>query len=299
MDIKYKASLFAIASAFVLALSKLSAGLMSGSMAVLSSSLDSILDIFMSGMNFLAIREASKPADYRHQYGHGKAENLAALVQSLVIIFTGGAIFYNAIDKFLHKDAIHYSGLDLGVMILSVIFSMMISIVLRKVGEKTDSSALKADALHYSSDLYSNSAAIVAIILTYYTGITFFDLFFSVVVAVILIVSALKIFRDGFGGLMDASIPSNLEQKLHEIVSAMPYPYAGYHKMRSRVAGSKKYVDFHLLICRDEKIDEAHKMADKLEIILAGEINNLDTIIHIEPCSNPCELTKETCLLRK
>ena len=299
MDIKYKASLFAIASAFVLALSKFSVGMFSGSMAVLSSSLDSMLDIFMSGMNFLAIREAAKPADYRHQYGHGKAENLAALVQSLVIIFTGGAIFYKAIDKFVHKDTIRYSGLDLGVMILSVIFSMMISTVLRKVGEKTGSSALKADALHYSSDLYSNTAAIVAIILTFYTGITFFDLFFSVVVAVILIVSALRIFRDGFGGLMDASIPSNLEQKLHEIVSAMPYPYAGYHKMRSRVAGSKKYVDFHLLICRDEKIDEAHKMADKLETILAEEIKNLDTVIHIEPCSNPCELTKETCFIRK
>ena len=79
----------------------------------------------------------------------------------------------------------------------------------------------------------------------------------------------------------------------------MPYPYAGYHKMRSRVAGSRKYVDFHLLICRDEKIDEAHKMADKLEAILAEEIKNLDTIIHIEPCSNPCDLSKETCFLRK
>ncbi len=299
MDIKYKASLFAIISAFVLALSKFSVGLFSGSMAVLSSSLDSMLDIFMSGMNFLAIREAAKPADYRHQYGHGKAENLAALVQSLVIIFTGGAIFYKAVDKFLHKEAIRYSGFDLGVMILSVIFSMMISIVLRKVGEKTGSSALKADALHYSSDLYSNSAAIVAIILTYYTGVTFFDLFFSVIVAVILIVSALKIFQDGFGGLMDASIPGNLEVKLHEIVSAMPYPYAGYHKMRSRVAGSRKYVDFHLLICRNEKIDEAHKMADRLETILAEEIKDLDTIIHIEPCSNTCELSRETCFIRK
>ncbi|OPY69509.1 MAG: Ferrous-iron efflux pump FieF [Syntrophorhabdus sp. PtaU1.Bin002] len=299
VNIKYKAALFAIASAFVLALSKFSAGLTSGSMAVLSSSLDSLLDIFMSGMNFLAIREAAKPADYRHQYGHGKTENLAAVVQSLVIIFTGGMIVYKAIDKFLHKGAIHYSGLDLGVMILSVIFSMVISTVLRKVGEKSDSSALKADALHYSSDLYSNSAAIVAIVLTYYTGITFFDLFFSVVVAFILLVSAQKIFRDGFGGLMDTNAPSDVEQKLHEIISAMPYPYAGYHKMRSRVAGSRKYVDFHLLICRDEKIDAAHKMADRLEIILAGEIKNLDTVIHIEPCSNPCGLSEETCAVRK
>jgi len=249
-------------------------------------------------MNFFAIREAAKPADYRHQYGHGKAENLAAMVQSLVIIFTGGAILYKAVDKFLHKEAIHYSGLDLGVMILSVIFSMMISTVLRKVGEKTGSSVLKADALHYSSDLYSNSAAIVAIILTFYTGITLFDLFFSAVVAAILIASAFRIFQDGFGGLMDASMPGNLEERLHEIVSAMPYPYVGYHKVRSRVAGSRKYVDFHLLICRDEKIDEAHKMADKLEAILAEEIKNLDTVIHIEPCANPCQLSEETCLVR-
>jgi ferrous-iron efflux pump FieF len=299
VNIKYKASLFAIASAAVLALSKLTAGLASGSMAVLSSSLDSLLDIFMSGMNLFAIREAAKPADYRHQYGHGKTENLAATAQSLVIIFTGGMILYKTIDKFLHKEVIRYSWIDLGVMVLSLIFSMMIAIVLRKVGEKTDSSALKADALHYTSDLYSNSAAIVAIILTYYTGMTSFDLLFSVVVAFILIFSALKIFRDGFGGLMDASVPGNVEQRLHEIIGALPYPYAGYHKMRSRVAGSRKYVDFHLLICREEKIDEAHKLADRLEIIMAEEIKNLDTVIHIEPCASPCELTEETCIVRK
>lgn len=295
MDIKYKASLFAITSAFVLALSKFLAGLASGSLAVISSSLDSLLDIFMSGMNYFAIRKAGEPPDYEHQYGHAKTENIAATVQSLVIIFTGGLILYTAVTKFLRRGVISYSGFDLGVMILSLIFSAVISTVLRKAGEKTDSSALKADALHYASDLYSNGAAIVAIILTFYTGRTYFDLLFSVIIAFLIIYSALKIFRDGIGGLMDASIPPDTEKKLQEIIDALPFPYAGYHKMRGRMAGSRKYTDFHLLICRKESIDEAHKLADKLEITMTREVSNLDVVIHIEPCQNECDLTDETC----
>lgn len=299
MDIKYKASLFAIISAFVLALSKFSIGLTSGSLAVISSSLDSLLDIFMSAMNYYAIRKAAEPPDQEHQYGHAKTENIAATIQSLVIIFTGGMILYAAINKFLHKDAIVYSGLDLGVMLLSLIFSAMISTVLRKAGEKTGSAPLKADALHYASDLYSNSATIVAIILTYYTGRTYFDLFFSLIIAFLIIFSALKIFKEGIGGLMDTSIPRDVEAKLREIVDTLPYPYAGYHKMRSRIAGSRKYTDLHLLICRRENIDNAHKLADMLEVTMTREISNLDVIIHIEPCPNECRMTDETCTVTR
>ena len=284
-----------MASAFVLASSKFAVGLASGSLTVISSSLDSLLDIFMSGMNLFAMRKAAEPADHKHQYGHAKSENMAATVQSLVIIFTGGFILYEAANKFLHKSAIVYSGFDLGVMILSLLFSAMISIVLRKAGEKTDSSVLKADALHYASDLYSNSAAIVAIILTHYTGRTYFDLLFSVIIAFLIIFSALKIFRGGVGGLMDASIPHDTEKKLQEIIDALPFPYAGYHKMRDRVAGNRKYVDFHLLICRKESIDEADKLADKLEVTMTREVSNLDVVIHVEPCPNECALTDETC----
>ena len=113
MELKYKASLFAIVSAFILALSKFLVGVASGSMAVMSSSLDSLLDIFMSGMNYFAIRKAAEPPDHEHQYGHAKSENIAATIQSLVIIFTGGVILYTAINKFLHKGTIVYSGFTL------------------------------------------------------------------------------------------------------------------------------------------------------------------------------------------
>jgi ferrous-iron efflux pump FieF len=299
MDVKQKASAFAIISAFVLALSKFSVGLLSGSMAVVSSGLDSLLDVFMSAMNFFAIRKAAQPADEDHPYGHGKAESIAGSVQALVIIFTGGFIVYKAATEFLHGEKIAYSGFDLGVMCLSLVFSFAISRVLKTIGQRTESSALKADALHYTSDLYSNSAAILAIIITYYTGMPFFDIGFAVVTGLIIIISAVKILRESISGLMDASIPQAVEREIEAIIDDMPFPYAGYHKLRTRFAGSKKYIDFHLLACRKLHVDEAHELAHQIENRINRMVTTADTVIHVEPCEHECDMTEVTCWVIK
>ena len=299
MDIKQKASLFAIASAFILAASKFFAGQLSGSMAVASSGLDSLLDVFMSAMNFWAIRTAAQPPDQSHPYGHGKAENLAAVFQSAVIIFTGSWIIYQAGQKYILGTSIRYSRLDLGVMILSLVFSFFISRVLGRVGRKTDSSALRADALHYTSDLYSNSAAILAILVTYYTGRMAFDLFFAAVVGLIILVSALRILKSGLLGLMDTRIPEPLERQILDILGQLSFPYAGYHKLRTRFSGNKKYLDFHLFICRKLNIREAHDQTEKMEDTITQQIPNTDVLIHTEPCPHTCELTDPTCIVKK
>ena len=299
MDIKQKASLFAIVSAFILATSKFSAGLLSGSMAVASSGLDSLLDVFMSAMNFWAIRTAAQPPDQFHPYGHGKAENLAAVFQAAVIISTGSWILYQAGQKYFLGAAIRYTRLDLGVMILSLVFSFFISRVLGRVGRKTDSGALQADALHYTSDLYSNSAAILAIILTYYTGRMAFDLLFAALVGLIILFSALRILKSGLFGLMDTRIPEPLERQILDILGRLSFPYAGYHKLRTRLSGNRKYLDFHLFICRKLNIDEAHAQTEKMEETLTKQIPNSDVLIHTEPCPYTCELTDPTCWVKK
>ena len=299
MDIKQKASLFAVSSALLLAVSKFWVGLLSGSMAVVSSGLDSLLDVFMSAMNFLAIRKAAQPPDLTHPYGHGKAENLAAVGQSFVILFTGSFIIFKAAEKYFLKTGVAYSVLDLGVMVLSLLFSFIISITLRKVGLKTDSDALKADALHYTSDLYSNSAAILAILLTYYTGQVSFDMLFAVIVGLIIIFSALKILKSGIFGLMDSRIPEAIEASLIKIITDRPYPVAGYHNLRTRFSGTRKYVDFHLLICRKLNVGEAHEEANKMEAELKSKVPSIDIVIHIEPCSFDCDLTEVTCSVLK
>ena len=222
MDIKQKASLFAILSASVLASSKFVVGLMSGSMAVVSSGLDSLLDVFMSVMNLFAIRKAAKPADSDHHYGHGKAEDLAAVAQAVVIILSGVIIIYRAVDVFLEGQHITYSYFDVPVMCFSLVVSFAVSMILRRVGRKTGSHALQADALHYLSDLYSNSGAILAIILSFYTGQAFFDLAFAVIIGLIIMFSAMKILKGGVSGLMDASIPEQMENEIETILKSRP-----------------------------------------------------------------------------
>lgn len=297
MNAKQKASAFAALSAFSLSLSKFFVGMLSGSMAVVASGLDSLLDVFMSAMNFFAIRKADQPADKNHPYGHGKAESIASSLQALVIISTGAFIIYKAVEKFLAKGTIVYSFLDLGIMCLSLAFSLGISVGLKRVGRKTESKALMADALHYESDLYSNSAAILAIVLAHYTGMASFDILFAVVTGLIIIVSAGKILKEGISGLMDSSIPQALEDEIESIINSMPFPCAGYHKLRTRFSGNTKYVDFHLRTCRRLHIDEAHELAKAVEGRIAERLARIDTTIHIEPCKHACDLNEETCVV--
>ncbi len=295
MDVKQKASAFAVCTAVALAVAKFAVGLMSGSMTVVSSGLDSLLDVFMSAMNFFAIRTAAQPADDEHNYGHGKAESIAGSIQAVVIVLTGAFIIYKAATEFLGGEGIAYSSWDLGVMCLSLVFSLVISSVLRRTGRRTESDALKADALHYTSDLYSNSGAIAAIVLTYYTGRTFFDHAFAVITGLVIAFSAVKILKGSVSGLMDRHISSDVEKEIKTIIEDMPFPYAGYHKLRTRFSGNKKYIDFHLLTCRKLRIDEAHELAHEIEGRIAEKIVSLDTVIHVEPCAYPCELTEGSC----
>lgn len=298
MDVKQKASLFAVLSALVLASSKFGVGLISGSLAIVSSSLDSLLDVFMSGMNFFAIRKAGQPADDSHQYGHGKAEDLAAIAQSVVIVFSGAFIIYKAAESYVHSIAISYSSYDFLVMIVSLALSLAIVILLRRIGKQTESNALLADAIHYTSDIFSNSGAILAIALTYYTGRTFYDLVFAVITGCIIIVSAIKIARRGISGIMDSSISERMTREIKDIIQGMPFPAAGFHKLRTRYSGSTKYIDFHMLFCRKLHIDEAHELANTLEREISKEVKHVDVVIHIEPCDNNCDLTEATCTIR-
>jgi len=299
MDIKQKASLFAIISASVLTSSKFMVGYKSGSMAVISSGLDSMLDIFMSFINFLAIKKASQPADKNHLYGHGKVEDLAAILQALIIVVTGFVIIYKAFFNYLSKISINYTFWDIGVMLLSLFVSYLISSVLSRIGNKTGSNTLKVDALHYSTDLYSNFAAFLAIVVSYFFSLFFIDSLFAILVGFYIIFQAAKIAKDAIFVLMDTSISDELSKKIDEIIDNMPMPYAGYHDMRSRYTGTKKYIDFHLLICRSASIEEAHNMADRIEAEINSQFSDIDVMIHIEPCPYDCDMTEESCKVLK
>jgi ferrous-iron efflux pump FieF len=254
--------------------------------------------VFMSGMNFFAIRKAAQPADDSHPYGHGKAEDLAAVAQSAVIVFSGSFIIYKAIEAYLNSMVITYAPYDFLVMIVSLVFSFAVVFLLKRVGKQTDSNALLADALHYTSDIFSNSGAILAIALSYFTGKTYFDLIFAVITGCIIIFSAIKIAKNGISGIMDSSISDKMTKEITGIIQGMPFPAAGFHKLRTRYAGSNKYIDFHMLFCRKLHIDEAHELANMLENEISKKVQHVDAVIHIEPCDIDCDLTEATCTIR-
>ncbi len=298
-EIKQRVALLAAASALILAAGKITTGLISGSMAVVSSGVDSVLDVFMSAMNFYAIKKASEPADEVHRYGHGKAEDIAGTFQSLIIVISGFYIIVKSVHAYIDEQIISYSFLDFFIMCLSLVFSFFISTTLHTIGNRTGSNALKADALHYRSDLYSNSGAIIAIILAKYTGIAAFDLVFAVIAGIIILVSAFQIFRRSFSGIMDARLSDEIEYQIREIINGMPFPFAGFHKLRTRQSGSAKYIDFHLLACRKLQIDEAHALAHRIEDRIRMTIEDADVIVHVEPCKEKCDLTEITCVFKK
>jgi ferrous-iron efflux pump FieF len=297
-EVKQKIALIAAASALILASGKFAIGFFSGSLAVVSSGVDSLLDVFMSAMNFYAIRKASEPADEIHRYGHGKVEDIAGAIQSLVIVFSGLYIVFKSMQTYIHKGIISYSFYDFLVMGISLIFSFTISTVLQRIGKRTESNALIADALHYRSDLYSNSGALIAIILTYFTSIILFDLIFAVLAGLVILSSAIQIFRKSFSGIMDSRLPDNVEDQIRDIINDMSFPIAGFHKLRTRKSGSTKYIDFHLLACRKVTIDEAHSLADRIESRIKMTIADADVIVHVEPCKEKCDLTEITCILK-
>lgn len=299
IEIKQRVALFAAAAALVLAAGKIATGLLSGSMAVLSSGVDSVLDVFMSAMNFYAIKKASEPADELHQYGHGKAEDIAGTFQALVIVLSGFYIIVKSVHSYIDKQLISYSSLDFVIMCLSLVFSFVISTTLLTTGNKTGSNALKADALHYRSDLYSNSGAIAAIILTRFTGLTVFDLIFAVIAGIIILISAFQVFRRSFSGIMDTRLSDEIERQIQGIINGMSFPLAGFHRLRTRQSGSYKYIDFHLLACRQLNIDEAHALAHSIESRIRMSIEDVDVIVHVEPCKEKCDLTEITCVLKK
>ncbi|MBE0596373.1 MAG: cation transporter [Desulfuromonadales bacterium] len=292
---KLKAARWSIATATGLALLKLAAGLTTGSMAVLASAIDSLLDIVMSGVNFLAIRQAEQPADRDHPFGHGKYETLATLIQAGFIFASGGWIIYESIRRLLQGTELAMLGEGIGVLAVSAAASWFISRYLRRIARQTDSSALRADALHFSMDIWTNLALVAGLVIVSFTGASWLDPVLSLLVGLYILVEALRLVRHGLRDVLDAELPSTTRQEITRLIEAHQADLIGYHNLRTRRAGSQKMMDFHLTVCKHLTVEEAHAIADHLEKRIEAEILGADVTIHVEPCQRADCPGREHC----
>lgn len=281
---KTKATKVAITVAFFLAVSKAAVGFITGSLSILSSAVDSILDIAASFFNYLALRKAEEPADEGHQYGHGKYEAMATFIQSIIIFVSGIFILLSAWNKFIHNNHPEVSSAGFVVMGISIGATIFLTIYLRYMAKKEKSTVLEADAMHYSIDLYTNIGILLALLIIKLTGWTVIDSIVAAIVAIYIIFSAIKLSLQVSKQLLDSSIEKEVYDKLLKVLESFGEYHLDFHRLRTRSAGNEIFIDMHLTLCRKLTLEEVHKITDIIEHAIAKEIPGADVTIHPEPC---------------
>lgn len=298
-NIKIKEARIPIAVAFVLTILKLLVGLIANSLAIISSAIDSLLDLVSSCINYFLIKKADEPADKSHPYGHGKIENVAGLFQVVLIAITGGSIIYEGIKRFGSDE--HISTLTLGIftMIFSSVVSFILSSRLGKAAAETESIALAAYSINFKADGYINLGVIISLILCMFTKNIIFDSVMSIFIGTAIIWSAVKLSFRSFEDLTDKELPPEILSEIESIIQGHSKNFLGYHNLRTRRAGSQKLIDLHLVACRNLHLDEIHNIADTIEKEIERKIHYSNVTIHAEPCRTDCTVKKydkEKCI---
>jgi ferrous-iron efflux pump FieF len=278
-----RAALHVSGAALLLAAAKAAAGILSGSVAVLSSALDSAADALASFVNFLFLTVASKPPDEGHPFGHGKAEHLAALLQGALLL--GGSIFLGirAAERIRHPQPIESGTAAVVTMLASIVVTIGIAAYLKKNAVRTESAALSGDALHYTSDIVANLATIIALVLVRLTGNPLFDSIFGVMVAGWIAWSSAYLIWNAGNDLMDVALPEEEVRAVIEAIERADPAVNGYRELRTRRAAGVRFIDFELLIDRNVSFEHAHDVTENVKAAIRARFARSVVTVHAEP----------------
>ncbi|MBU0925931.1 cation diffusion facilitator family transporter [bacterium] len=275
-----KATVVSSSVAAVLTLMKLVIGIASGSVAVLASAVDSVLDMFVSIFNYFAISNSEKPADKVFNYGRGKIEALASVIEGTIITISGLFLLYQAITKAINGSVSQYLDISIYVMIMSLIITISLVIYLNGVAKRTNSMVIKADALHYKTDVFSNVAVLSSLLLVTFTGYEIIDVFVGGGIAIYIIYSAYELIHDGILVLLDRAVDAQLVSKIEEIIKDNNKVNA-YHLLKTREAANQTFVEVHLVFDCIITLMEAHRASDSIENKIKRLDKKRDWIINI------------------
>jgi cation diffusion facilitator family transporter len=280
---------------------KVVVGWLTGSISILAQATDSLLDLFAGIITFSAIRIAAKPADAEHPYGHGKAEDIAGIVQGILIFIAGGLIIYSAIDRIIKGSSfeIELAEAGIAVMAVSIVVSIFLSRHLLRVSRRTGSVALEANARNIATDVYSASAVLMGLAIVRFTGLNIIDSVIAIGVAIYILKIALDTIRKPVAGLLDEKLPPAQQAVIEDSLRKYSCEVSGYHALRTRRAGSQSHIDLHLVMAGDISLEQAHQICDQIEGEIQNVLHEASVIIHAEPCDNECEQCSAICSKRR
>lgn len=281
---KSRAALLSVVSNSILIVLKLAAGLLTGSIAILTEAVHSAIDLLASLVALVSVRKADEPADEDHPYGHEKAENVAAGAEAMLILLGATIIVIEAIRRLVSGAAVDQVGIGIAVIAVSVLANLTVSAYLYRRAREFDSPALEGDAAHLRADALTSVAVLVGLVLVQVTGSSAFDSLAALAVAVAIVVTGVRLALRSGRVLMDEAPPAaELDRIERAIATARPEQMAGYHKLRARRAGSRRHVDLHVQFRAGTTLEDAHRLAHALRDAIAAEIGNADVLIHVEP----------------
>lgn len=281
---KSDAAALSIASNALLIAIKLAAAAITGSIAILTEAIHSLIDLVASVVAFVSVRKADEPADAEHPYGHEKVESLAATIEGLLILVGAGIIVYEATHRLVIGATVETLGVGIAVMGFSVLANLVVSTVLSRQAKVHDSPALEGDAAHLRTDAMTSAGVLLGLGLVEVTGDAAFDSITALVVAAAIVLAGIRIIRRSSGVLVDEALPAEEMDRIEgAIAGARTGEVAGYHKLRARRAGARRYIDLHVQYRSGTTLERAHELSHALRDAIEETIPRAEVMIHAEP----------------
>jgi cation diffusion facilitator family transporter len=282
--IKLRTAALSVVSNSTLILLKVIAGTVTGSVAVLTEAIHSSIDLIASVVAFFSVRKADEPADESHRYGHEKLENLAAAIEGILILVGASVIAFEAIRRLIRGGEVKFVGIGIAVVGLSMAVNLVVSAVLLRTARRTDSPALAADAAHLRTDALTSAGVLVALALVKITGAQWLDPAVALIVAASIVPTGVRLLLRSSRILVDEALPPDEVALIREAIEEFAgRGVVGYHELRTRRAGARRYVDLHVQFREGTSLESAHRTAHALQKEIGARLGGADVLIHLEP----------------
>lgn len=283
-EIKLRTAALSVVSNSVLILLKVVAGSITGSVAILTEAVHSSIDLVASMVAFFSVRKAEEPADESHRYGHEKVENLAAAIEGILILVGSGAIAFQAIRRLAGHGHVERIGVGVAVVAFSLVANLIVSAVIARKARATGSPALAGDAAHLRTDAFTSLAVLIGLSLVHFTGAQWLDPAVALAVAAAIVLTGVRLISQSSRVLVDEALPPEEVAAIRGAVEQFASRgVVGYHELRTRSAGSMRYVDLHIQFRRGTSLEDAHRTAHELQDVIGARLGGADVLIHLEP----------------
>ena len=285
---KFGAARLSIVSNSLLIVLKVAAGAITGSIAIVTEAVHSSIDLLASIVAALSLRKADEPADASHQYGHAKAENLAAAIEGMLILVGAGVIVFESVRRLVTGGELENIGVGIAVIGVSAVVNVCVSTYLYRQARLHDSPALEGDAAHLRADAATSVAVLAGLILIEVTGYDQIDAIVALMVASAIVYTGVRILSRSSRVLMDEALPQEELDLVRKLIADYPgTELEGFHKLRGRRAGSARHIDLHLQFAPGTSLERAHEIAHELQASVRERIPSADILVHIEPSQRP------------